>query len=221
MQLAVQLLAEGAGGPLSEGQDRLAKIAVADAQRLEQLTKDLLDLTRLEAGTAIPATRPVRPYDVVDVALKPLQSVAGEKGLSLSASVDQDLPPVMGSLEHLSRVVTNLVNNALRHTPPGGRVNVTAQVADGAVEFAVSDTGEGIPAEHLPHLFERFTRIPGATPGGAGLGLSIARRIVEAHRGAIGVTSTVGQGSRFHFTIPIAGAPATGAAPAQAKRRPS
>jgi signal transduction histidine kinase len=118
-------------------------------------------------------------------------------------------------------VVTNLVNNALRHTPPGGRVNVTARVADGAVEFAVSDTGEGIPTEHLPHLFERFTRIPGATPGGAGLGLSIARRIVEAHRGAIGVESTVGQGSRFHFTIPIAGASPTGAAPAQAKRRPS
>jgi signal transduction histidine kinase len=215
MQLAVQLLAERAGGPLSDAQDRLVRIAVADAQRLEQLTKDLLDLTRLEAGAALPATRTVRPYDVVDAAVKPLQPVADEQGLSLAVRVPADLPLVVGSPEHLSRVVTNLVNNALRHTPRGGRVEVTARATDGAVEFSVADTGEGIPPEYLPRLFERFTQIPGSTPGGAGLGLSIARRIVEAHRGAIGVESTVGHGSRFHFTIPIADAQTTGDAGAE------
>ncbi len=217
MQLAVQLLAEGAGGALSETQDRLVRIAVGDAQRLERLTKDLLDLTRLDAGTAIPAPHPVRACDIVENALEPLRPVAEEKAISLSADVDPGLPPVLGNTEHLSRVVTNLVDNALRHTPPGGRVEVTARAMDHAMEFTVADNGAGIPPEYLPHLFERFVQIPGASSGGAGLGLSIARKIVDAHRGTIGVESTVGAGSRFRFTIPLAETPSSSAAPATAE----
>ncbi len=213
MQLAVQLLAEGSAGPLSRAQDRLVSIAAADARRLERLTRDLLDLTRLEAGTAIPAPQAVRPRDIVETAIEPLRAVAAEKAITLSADVDPGLPSVLGSREHLSRAVTNLVDNALRHTPPGGRVDVMARVIDHAVEFIVADTGEGIPPEFLTHLFERFVQVPGASSRGAGLGLSIVRRIVEAHRGTIGVESSVGQGSRFHFTIPLAGASLPGAAP--------
>lgn len=213
MQLAVQLLAEGSAGPLSPAQDRLVHIAAADAQRLERLTRDLLDLTRLEAGTGIPAPHPIRPRDIVETAIEPLRAVAAEKAITLSADVDPGLPSVLGSREHLSRAVTNLVDNALRHTPPGGRVDVRARVIDHAVEFTVADTGEGIPSEYLAHLFERFVQVPGASSGGAGLGLSIVRRIVEAHRGTIGAESSVGQGSRFHFTIPLASASLPGAAP--------
>jgi signal transduction histidine kinase len=217
MQLAVQLLAEGSGGPLSRAQDRLVSIAAADAQRLERLTRDLLDLTRLEAGTAIPAPHPVRPRDIIEMALEPLRAVAVEKAVTLSAEVDPELPSVLGNKEHLSRAVTNLVDNALRHTPPGGRVDVAARVMNHAVEFTVADTGEGIPPEFLEHLFERFVQVPGASSGGAGLGLSIVRKIIEAHRGAIRVESTVGQGSTFHFTIPLAGAPLPSTAPSTAE----
>jgi signal transduction histidine kinase len=213
LELAIQLLSEGSGGSLSATQHRLVNIAVDDAQRLERLTRDLLDLTRLEAGVSIPAPEPVRAAEGVDMALTPLRSLAAEKGISLSADVDAGLPAVMGSKEHLSRAVTNLVDNALRHTPSGGRVDVTARVTDHTMEFSVADTGEGIPPEYLPHLFERFVQVPGASSRGAGLGLSIVRKIVEAHRGTVGVESTMGRGARFHFTIPLAGGPWAGAAP--------
>lgn len=213
LELAIQLLAEGSGGALSSAQDRLVRIAVADAERLERLTRDLLDLTRLEAGVAIPVPQPVRAHDIVEMALAPLRAVAAEKAISLTADVDPGLPPVFGSKEHLSRAVTNLVDNALRYTPPGGRVVVTARVTDHAMEFTVADTGEGVPPEYLPHLFERFVQVPGASSRGAGLGLSIVRKIVETHRGTVGVESAVGRGARFHFTIPLANTPSAGATP--------
>jgi NtrC-family two-component system sensor histidine kinase KinB len=213
MQMAVHLLAEGSAGALSDAQARLVGIAVVDAERLERLTHDLLDLNRLEAGTVVLTPRPIRANEIIAMALKPLQPVAVERRISMTVSASPELPAVMGSDEHLARVVTNLVHNALRHTPAGGRVKVSALVEGRWMEFAVEDTGEGISGEHLPLLFQRFVKIPGATPGGAGLGLSIARRIVEAHGGTIAVESMVGRGSRFHFTVPLAGPAASGAPP--------
>ncbi len=186
---------------------------MADAERLERLTHDLLDLNRLEAGTVVLTPRPILAGDIITMALKPLEPVAADRRISMTVSASPELPAVMGSNEHLARVVTNLVHNALRHTPAGGRVDVSARVADRWMEFTVEDTGEGISAEHLPLLFQRFVKIPGATPGGAGLGLSIARRIVEAHGGTIAVESTVGRGSKFRFTVPLAGAAASGPSP--------
>src|SRR5205823_2332710 len=99
--------------------------------------------------------------------------------------IPPDLSLISGDLEQLSRAVSNLVGNAIRHSPPGGKVEVRAEPAVDAVRFTVSDTGEGIPADYLARVFERFVQVPGATSGGAGLGLPIARRIVEAHGGAI------------------------------------
>jgi signal transduction histidine kinase len=217
MQLAVRLLAEGSAGSLSDPQARLVEIAVADAERLERLTHDLLDLSRLEAGTVVLTPHPIRAGDIIATALKPLEPVAAERRITVTVSVGTELPAMMGSDEHLARVVTNLVHNALRHTPAGGSVNVSARVSGRWMEFAVEDTGEGISAEHLPLLFQRFVKIPGATPGGAGLGLSIARRIVEAHGGSIAVESTVGRGSKFRFTVPLADPAASGAPPAPEK----
>jgi signal transduction histidine kinase len=107
----------------------------------------------------------------------------------------------------------NLINNALRHTPPGGNVILRALPESGAIRFEVHDSGPGIAAEHLDRIFERFYRVPGTTGGGAGLGLSIAKEIVQAHHGKIGVTSEPGQGSTFWFTLPVVG-PAPGPTPA-------
>jgi signal transduction histidine kinase len=202
LQMAVQLLAEGSAGALSPPQERLLRMAAADAERLDRLTRDLLDLTRLEAGTAVPNRRPILPIDVVDSALGPLRPQAEEKGIHLEVDVPAALPLISGDLEQLSRVVSNLVVNALRHTPSEGQIEISAAPAGDAVQFSVADTGPGIPPEYLQQVFERFVQVPGTSAGGAGLGLPIARKIVEAHGGTIGVDSTPGQGARFYFTVP-------------------
>jgi signal transduction histidine kinase len=102
-------------------------------------------------------------------------------------------------------VLANLIQNAVRYTPPGGRIELRAAPDARALRFVVSDTGGGIAAEHLPRLFERFSRVPGAPAGGAGLGLYICKEIVEAHGGRVGVESDPGRGSLFWFTLPLAG----------------
>src|SRR5262249_16441785 len=104
--------------------------------------------------------------------------------------------------DRVQLVLSNLVANALRHTPPDGRVTLRAAPEEGFVRFEVSDTGAGIAAEHLPHLFQRFFRLPDAPPGGAGLGLYISKEIVESHGGKIGVQSDPGSGAIFWFTLP-------------------
>src|SRR5262249_16577512 len=121
------------------------------------------------------------------------------------------LPLVSADLEQLSRVVSNLVGNAIRHTPGGGEVTVTAVPVDGGdpasgfMQSTVRDTGEGIPPEYLSRIFERFVQVPGATAGGAGLGLPIAKKIVEAHGGQIWAESEPGHGAQVHFTVPLDG----------------
>jgi two-component system sensor histidine kinase ResE len=121
----------------------------------------------------------------------------------------------MADPDRIRHVFSNLLNNALAHTPAGGRVKVSAHTDGTMVRFSVEDTGEGVPAEHLPRIFERFYRVPGqsattAAPG-AGLGLAIAKDIVEAHGGTISVHSRVGEGSQFSFALPVAGAGAAAA----------
>jgi signal transduction histidine kinase len=113
-----------------------------------------------------------------------------------------EVPEVLADPTRIDHVFTNLLTNALKFTQPGGRVKVFTEVSDDFVEFVVEDTGVGIPAEHLPHVFERFFRVPRENqPPGAGLGLAIAKEIVEAHGGHITVKSQEGQGSRFGFTL--------------------
>jgi signal transduction histidine kinase len=204
IQLALNLLAEGSAGPLAPQQARLVNMAATDANRLERLTRDLLDLTRLEAGTVAPNRTPAHPRDIVAAAMESLQIAAKEKGVTLVVAVDPSLPQVLADVEQLARVITNLVDNAIRHTGADGRIDVTARASGDMVCFAVADTGAGIPSEYLPRIFDRFVQVPGATAGGAGLGLSIARKIVEAHRGAITVESVVGRGTTFSFSIPVA-----------------
>jgi signal transduction histidine kinase len=109
---------------------------------------------------------------------------------------------VLADPDRMQLVLSNLVVNALRHTPPGGRVELRATPEEATMRFEVSDTGEGIAAEHLPHLFQRFYRVPDTPSGGAGLGLFISKEIVESHGGNIGVVSAPGQGSTFWFTLP-------------------
>jgi signal transduction histidine kinase len=129
---------------------------------------------------------------------------AQEKSIRLLAEPAPRELSVLADSNRVSLVLTNLIANAIRHTPEGGAVSVRAEVEEAVVRFEVQDTGEGVPAEFQERIFEKFFQVPGAKVGGSGLGLTIAREIVLAHEGKIGIESKVGQGSTFWFTLPLA-----------------
>lgn len=200
--LAVQLLQEGAVGPLTPAQAQLVAAQREDLLRLERLLRDLLDLTKLESGaTALHPERLV-VAELLDAALEGIRAEAETKKVVLVRE-PADLPAFSGDREQLRRVLTNLLGNALRHTPPGGTVTMTAHDTPTQLTLTVQDTGSGIPPAYLNSIFERFTQVPGATRGGAGLGLSLAKAIVEAHGGTLHAYSDGnGHGSTFTVSLP-------------------
>lgn len=203
LQLSTDLLLEGAVGDLTPDQAEIVRAQQQDLNRLVKLMRDLLDVTRLEAGSTPPRLESVAPSALVVAPLRDLAKTAAKKGVELIDEVPPGLPAVKADRGQIGRVVTNLIANAIRHTPSGGRVKVGASASSDDVTFRVEDTGEGIPKEYLDRIFERFVQVPGATGGGAGLGLSIVRHIVAAHGGRMSVTSEVGKGSVFSFSVPI------------------
>ncbi|HLV79743.1 MAG TPA: ATP-binding protein, partial [Chthonomonadaceae bacterium] len=200
--LSVQLMQEGAAGALTPPQQEIVAAQREDLERLERMMRDLLDITRLEAGVMPPRFEIARPQELVAAAVEAVTAQAEAKGICLAGDAPADLPPVRADRAQIQRVLVNLISNAVRHTPEGGRIAVSARAEGNMVAFRVQDTGAGIPKEYLSRIFERFVQVPGATRGGAGLGLSIARTIVGAHGGAISAESEPGQGSTFTFTLP-------------------
>jgi signal transduction histidine kinase len=203
LQMAIHLLDEGAAGPLSPKQVELIQGAREDCDRLQRLTQDLLDLSRLEAGTTPIRRRSEAPAELVEEALQTVGATARAKSLSVVVDVPRTLPPVFADAEQIVRVLTNLINNAVRHTDVG-TITLSAREKGGHVAFSVADTGTGIPSEYLSRIFERFVQVPRSRSHGAGLGLAIARQIVQAHGGTIEVKSEEGKGSTFTFTLPLA-----------------
>jgi NtrC-family two-component system sensor histidine kinase KinB len=204
VQMGVHLLLEGAAGQLALKQQELLQACKEDCERLERLMRDLLDLSRIEAGKHAPQLAPVRVSDLISASAEGLRPQVEAKGLSFVSDVPADLPLALADRGQIERVITNLVSNALRHTNQGGEIRVSAVHRQGHVAISVKDTGQGIPSEYLAHIFEKFTRVPDAPSGHAGLGLAISRRIVEAHGGKIVVQSEVGRGTTFTFTLPVA-----------------
>jgi two-component system, NtrC family, sensor histidine kinase KinB len=204
VQMAVHLLLERAAGTLTAKQEEVLQACRDDCQRLEQLMRDLLDLSRIESGKNLPQLSPVRVSDLVAAGLESLWPQVEAKGLACTIEAPEDLPLVLADRGQIERVLMNLVRNALRHTDPGGQIRVSAVRRPERVAISVKDTGHGIPPEYLPHIFEKFVRVPDAPSGDAGLGLAISKRIVEAHGGKIVVHSEVGRGTTFTFTLPIA-----------------
>ena len=179
-----------------------------EASRLQRLVADLQELSRAEAGQLPIHPRPVAVSDLVDAAVGRLRPQFEDKGITLTPEVASGLPRVLADPDRIGQVLTNLLGNALQHTPPGGRVAIRAHPERGMVALAVADTGVGIAPEHLPHLFDRFYRADRSrarSSGGSGIGLTIARHLVEAHGGAIRVESPgPGRGATFTFTLPLA-----------------
>ena len=167
------------------------------------MVNDLLDLTRIEQGRIQLDLKPVAPADLVSDAIGRFQSNANDSGILLQGKVAFGLPPVLTDAERLSHVFDNLMGNALTHSVRGGEIVLAADFVGSNVRFSLTDNGDGIPREHLAKVFDKFFQAPGSrSRSGAGLGLAIAKEIVNAHGGTIAVTSEVGVGTTFSFDLP-------------------
>jgi len=174
---------------------------------LSRLVNELQELSLAEAGELKLVYQGEDIANLVRQAVTPWQPQLTAGEISLSLELADDLPLVNIDWQRVNEVLHNILENAVAHTPKGGTINVTTNAKGKWVEVSVSDTGEGIPAEDLPHIFERFYRVDKSrarATGGSGLGLTIAKRLIEAHGGTIAVQSKLGQGSRFSFTLPVA-----------------
>jgi signal transduction histidine kinase len=202
VQMGVHLLLEGAAGELNDKQAEVLGACREDCGRLDKLMRDLLDLSKIEAGENRPQLKPVKTREFIVAEAEELRSQVESKGLFFGVQVPLGLPDVTIDRTQIERVLANLVVNAIRNTKQG-EIRISAERRGNHVAVSVSDTGTGIPQEYLPHIFEKFVQVPGAVSGGAGLGLAISRLIVEAHGGQISVQSELGHGSTFTFTLPI------------------
>ena len=204
VQMSVHLLLEGAAGGLTGKQREVLEACREDCSRLEKLMRDLLDLSKIEAGETAPLLLPVSARDLIVTVADAFRSQVESKGIILRVDASAEVPFVLADRAQIERVVSNLIGNALRHTASGGMIHLSAVQRQGQVAVSVADTGRGIPAEYLPRIFDKFVRVPDAPSGGAGLGLAISKTIVEAHGGQIVVQSTVGHGTTFTFTLRVA-----------------
>lgn len=184
-----------------------ADLVRRSADRAIRLIQDLLEVAKLEAGRLSVERQPEDACRLVDEVVELHRPLAEARGLKLEREVEESLPAVLADRSRVLQVFSNLIGNAVRYTPEGGLVTVRARSEGAEVRFCVSDTGKGIAPENLPHLFERYWQAKSSQEG-AGLGLPIAKGIVEAHGGRMGVESEPGRGSTFFFTLPVAGAPA-------------
>ena len=207
VRMALHLLLEEQIGSLNSKQTELLLAARDDSERLLTMINDLLDLARLESGAARMMIEQKLPRELVADAIEQNTDVAERHGVRLiSRSGSEKLPPVKVESQQIGHVFSNLINNAVRYSPRGEEIVLGARPENGGVRFTVADKGPGIEPQYQSRLFDKFFRVPGQEPAGAGLGLSIAREIVHAHNGSIGVNSHPGQGSEFYFILPGVGA---------------
>ena len=188
------------------GQDRAITVIVNSAAAQARLVEDLLDLSRIVSGHLRLDVKPVDLRAVVEAALEAVRPAAAAKAIALTATL-AEVGPMQGAPDRLQQVVWNLVMNAVKFTPHGGRVDVVVHRVDGSAEVAVSDNGEGISPDLLPHVFDQFWQEDSSTTrahGGLGLGLTLVKRLVELHGGRVRAESAgKGKGATFTVTLPV------------------
>ncbi|MFZ5991407.1 MAG: sensor histidine kinase [Deinococcota bacterium] len=189
--------------PAEEAAHNIAR----EVRAMGRLVEDLSLVSRVEAGAVVVHPEPLSAEVIINEARERLALAFAEKGLTLNLDVASDLPKVQADPERLHQVLSNLLSNALRYTPQGGQVVLGAKLRSEGVYFFVRDTGKGIPPEHQERIFERFYRVDPARSrkeGGTGVGLTVAKGLVEAMGGQMGLESTSGVGSIFWFSLPVA-----------------
>lgn len=178
-----------------------------EADRLQRLVNDLQELSRVEAGAYQLNRQPIKIAELIQHTATRLQPQFNEKGVTLKLNLPPNLPTILADEDRISQVLLNLVGNALQYTPAGGAVIITAESHTSELHIIIRDTGLGIPAEHLPHLFTRFYRVDKSRSrvgGGSGIGLTIVKHLIEAHGGRVWAESQgTGLGSTFGFSLPV------------------
>ncbi len=205
LKLRTEALLENEDMP-PEQQRRFLQEIDKEVQRLQRLADNLLDLTRLQMRSKARSAQPVHLADILKETIHVFTLRAARSRIHLVSEIPTDLPPVYASPEDLEEIFFNLLDNALKYTPPGGRVELSAKAEGDYVVVTVTDTGRGIPPEDLPYIFEPFYRVDKARSsrsGGSGLGLSIVKEIVETLGGRIKVTSEVHKGTTFSVFLPV------------------
>ena len=201
--MAVSLMLEST--PVENVQERRqVEIVRRAADRMNRMIQDLLDVKRMESGRLGIDAQPESAASLVNDTIEMLRPIAAGSTIVLESDVSENLLPVMADAARIQQVLSNLVGNAVKFTPREGHVVVCAEPIDGGVRFGVKDTGPGIPPDQVPHIFGQFWQAMPSDRRGIGLGLAIAKGIVEAHGGMIWVESQVGAGSNFYFTLPSA-----------------
>jgi signal transduction histidine kinase len=203
LRLALHVLLEETVGPLSAKQTELLLDARDNAERLLSRINHLLDLTRLEKGREQLDFRAERPATLLQEAADTIRPRAEDKGVTIHIDAPPHLPSVSVDAQRIGYALSNLLENALTYTERGGRISLTASASPNKVVLEIADTGQGIPPEFQPHIFDKFFRVPGQSRGeGTGLGLAIAREIITVHGGTISCASRPGLGTSFHITLP-------------------
>jgi two-component system, NtrC family, sensor histidine kinase KinB len=201
IRLAIHVLLNEKLGPLSPQQMELLVTAREDSDRLYRVIEDLLDISRIESGQAEIRLQPVNVEELILQATDKMRAAFLDRKITLDIELAPDVPRVLADPTRLQLVFDNLLSNGLKYTRMGGKVTIAVQPEDNMVRFSVEDTGIGIAPEFLPRLFEKFFRVPGQEQISSGLGLTIAKEIVEAHGGTINVASEPSKGTKFTFTV--------------------
>jgi two-component system sensor histidine kinase ResE len=192
-----------------EAKPRVIDSLYKNSELLKKLVDDLHDLARAEAGKLDLEKQPILLRDIVKRAIESVRVKLEEKGIDLKVDSGEDALLDVDP-DRVHQVFQNLIDNAVIHVEEGGHIRITTELEDGYVRVSVSDDGEGIPEKDLPHIFNRFYRVDSSrsrSSGGTGLGLTIAKELVEAHGGEIEVSSERGQGATFSFTLPLQDGP--------------
>ena len=198
---SIELLLGGYAGDLPAEATELLGICLTAVDRLIRLINDLLDISKIESGKMELHLARLNVTDCVRKSMRSLRSLAEANKVSIDAVQDEPVPEVMGDRDRLEQVITNLLSNALKYSPPEKTVRIRVTAVNNVVRVAVSDQGQGIPGDQLQRVFDRFQQLAGAKKG-TGLGLTIARALVEQHHGRIGVESELGRGTSFYFELP-------------------
>ncbi len=204
--MSIDLLLEGTAKKLSEKEQQLLSAAHEDLQRLKAFVSNLLDLSKIEAGKMEMELSSIPARILFEKTMSVFKAQSEEKAVNLSLNVPEGLPNVKADDNKITWVLTNLISNALRYTPSGGHIKLSAESFGPSVQISVTDDGPGIPYEYQSKIFDKFVQVKSdKAVGGSGLGLAICKEIVRAHGGTIWVDSVPGSGSIFTFTLPIWG----------------
>ena len=201
----IEMVLEGLAGRLKKKQRELLTIAHRNVKRLSELINEVLDFQKLQAGNIKLNAEIADIAPTVKDAYETMLLFANKQSINLSLEIEKELPPISFDRNKITQVLTNLLNNAVKFTPPKGRIDLKVVKSKNNIEISVSDTGMGIPKEDISKIFEQFYRVhrPGVEIKGTGLGLAIVHRIVKLHRGYIKVTSELNKGTTFTVYLPI------------------